>query len=808
MVNTNGGNGRAAGLRRRIRREKGTTDMRTMKMYLARKYWLKMLLTILLLLFLFLAVSSITQYYNSKRTLLDIQDEANRNVLSQVNYNIEYMNELVKNLAISLYFDADSISLLNSPQIDILELTPKLNRLDKVVAYSSFVHSIQIYNSFNHCYYATLSKQFCTEDGMGGLMDRYLSQHASIPKLQFVPMYADSAGDTNQPIPFFSVFLYDSKDPLYKKSSTLVVNVKTEWLFNHINNINKLTAQADSSIVIMDRSGAIFRPDDQPVPGQRELGIMLGRHIAETGKQADYFLQGSGKNRKIISYISSETNGWVIVNVQSYDFILHKMANMRATAIVLVIVFLLLSVIVSVVISRELYKPVERTLKQIDPALGRRSRPLPQGTDEFSFIRGEFHQAMADISLLRQEQAAGKTIMQTFFLRKLILDSATITAAERDSLRQTYAIEVDLERPLLLCVLKIDDYARFEQLPAGDQRLLKFAVLNITRETVAVRFRNEIVDMRNDHLVMLVNAPAASGEEFRPLEELLREAQRRIEGYYRLSFTVAVSDPIAFYGSIDEHYRSALDCAMYRLVHGKSAVIVPAMVASNMSNDAFQFPADTEKHLTEGLRSGNMPLIEEQLGLLFRYLSQLSHPNISYLVLHAVVVTNKVIREINGNSVRQTAVDLMAFHRSIGELETLEEIREAFVGLFRDICAKRKEASAEGINPILVDTIKDIIEANYPDMNLGLQSIATTVQMSTSHVGKIFRLHELVSIAEYITEFRLRQALKLLEENKLSVQEIAEKVGFGNQSYFFKLFKMRFGTTPREYRVKQAIRQQ
>ncbi|WP_420869697.1 helix-turn-helix domain-containing protein [Cohnella ginsengisoli] len=32
---------------------------------------------------------------------------------------------------------------------------------------------------------------------------------------------------------------------------------------------------------------------------------------------------------------------------------------------------------------------------------------------------------------------------------------------------------------------------------------------------------------------------------------------------------------------------------------------------------------------------------------------------------------------------------------------------------------------------------------------------------------------------------------------------MSEKVGFSSQSYFFKLFKKRFGTTPKDYRIKK-----
>jgi YesN/AraC family two-component response regulator len=43
------------------------------------------------------------------------------------------------------------------------------------------------------------------------------------------------------------------------------------------------------------------------------------------------------------------------------------------------------------------------------------------------------------------------------------------------------------------------------------------------------------------------------------------------------------------------------------------------------------------------------------------------------------------------------------------------------------------------------------------------------------------------------------KALELLENTNCYVYEIANKVGFSDNTYFYKLFKEKYGVTPREY---------
>ena len=52
-----------------------------------------------------------------------------------------------------------------------------------------------------------------------------------------------------------------------------------------------------------------------------------------------------------------------------------------------------------------------------------------------------------------------------------------------------------------------------------------------------------------------------------------------------------------------------------------------------------------------------------------------------------------------------------------------------------------------------------------------------------------------------MTEYRLGEAKRLLEADELSINEIAHRTGFYDQSYFSKVFSQKFGIPPSEYRA-------
>lgn len=56
-----------------------------------------------------------------------------------------------------------------------------------------------------------------------------------------------------------------------------------------------------------------------------------------------------------------------------------------------------------------------------------------------------------------------------------------------------------------------------------------------------------------------------------------------------------------------------------------------------------------------------------------------------------------------------------------------------------------------------------------------------------------------IPLHTYVIERRLYEGAKLLSEGKLSVGEVAWRVGYAKQSQFTAVFKRRFHILPRDY---------
>jgi AraC-like DNA-binding protein len=102
------------------------------------------------------------------------------------------------------------------------------------------------------------------------------------------------------------------------------------------------------------------------------------------------------------------------------------------------------------------------------------------------------------------------------------------------------------------------------------------------------------------------------------------------------------------------------------------------------------------------------------------------------------------------------------------------------------------------------DILADYIHQNYTQEDLSITKISKELSISRSALYRLWKEHHEESITIYINELRLQKATELLESGDFTITEIAEKLGYSSQSYFTKVFKKKYGTSPSGY-IKEEV---
>lgn len=101
-------------------------------------------------------------------------------------------------------------------------------------------------------------------------------------------------------------------------------------------------------------------------------------------------------------------------------------------------------------------------------------------------------------------------------------------------------------------------------------------------------------------------------------------------------------------------------------------------------------------------------------------------------------------------------------------------------------------------------TALEYIRNNYT-YDLKVQDIADYVGIDRTYLYKIFMREAEVSPKQYLLQFRIRAAGKLLQSQKYTVTETAYSCGFRDAAAFCTCFRQQIGMTPKQYKERMRI---
>jgi AraC-like DNA-binding protein len=89
--------------------------------------------------------------------------------------------------------------------------------------------------------------------------------------------------------------------------------------------------------------------------------------------------------------------------------------------------------------------------------------------------------------------------------------------------------------------------------------------------------------------------------------------------------------------------------------------------------------------------------------------------------------------------------------------------------------------------------------------DISVKEMAEVMQLSSFHFTRLFRKEMGLSPRKYLEDLRLRIAMDILFEDKVTIKEIAARCGIYDVNYFCHLFKKYYGLSPKKYKVREGI---
>lgn len=129
----------------------------------------------------------------------------------------------------------------------------------------------------------------------------------------------------------------------------------------------------------------------------------------------------------------------------------------------------------------------------------------------------------------------------------------------------------------------------------------------------------------------------------------------------------------------------------------------------------------------------------------------------------------------------------------------IDEMEQSLKKISADIC-RRVTDGEKSQNEQLCEQLYDYIAENFRDPNISIKTLADKFRMSPSYLSMNFTRIYGASPKYFINKYRTDEAVKLLKNPALTIEKIAEEIGYCNERTFSRNFKALKDIYPNEYR--------
>ncbi|MEK4519003.1 helix-turn-helix domain-containing protein [Paenibacillus sp. FSL H8-0122] len=577
--------------------------------------------------------------------------------------------------------------------------------------------------------------------------------------------------------------------------ATFVVMLDPERFQQAINNVR---LEPESIVFILDRDGrTLFSTGTVETPYTIHQYLQQNKDSGRRTGTADW----NGES-VTVSQISSSVEDWQYVSIVPTRIYAKKLMVIRSITFAGVAAVLLLGGIAAWWFTRRNYRPLGRIMSIIsDKVKGK----LEQPDDEFGILQTVLTRAWEEQDQFATRLKEQQTMVRSSFLARLLkgrVQPGEGLAGEME--RLGLPLESDAFAVLLVHIENYEGLfrTRAPEDEEGKRQFVHLILTNVLEELLGPAGPVYSAEM-DGRIALLVNLRGNTADAVPELIRATGEAQHFIQSRFLIYFSVGVSSVHTSLADISACFRESEEALEYRLILGIGQIIDQDRI--RQPKEELYYPLDLERQLVNYIATGNYARSTEVMNeiLMTNFAGEPLSVELARCLMFELIGTMLKATEQIKTDDQKELTRRNELIRRLFVCETFEEMETELLQILETVCQMVHERKRSH-NTELKEQLLEFIHENYNDVNLGLTHISERFRFHPTYVSKYFKEQTGTNVIDYINQYRIEEAKRILEADELNVQEVSERVGFLNSNSFIRVFKKYEGITPGQY--KQANR--
>ncbi|NMO96691.1 helix-turn-helix domain-containing protein [Paenibacillus lemnae] len=505
-----------------------------------------------------------------------------------------------------------------------------------------------------------------------------------------------------------------------------------------------------------------------------------------------------GKEGKVLTTLTSRQLGWTLESGLRSGQLYAWVSVVSYIWIVIGVVTVVLAIVYIIYITRRNYQPIKAMMNRIESI----QLSMPQAAkDELSMIDSALESLISRSMDYDKKQHENLQLQRSQLFIDLIGGQKSEEELE-SRMRELSPVKLP-EQPhpagYVMMLGEIDDYSGFrDEHTVRDQNVLKFAFMNVFQELSRNSGFNSWMEwITGSRVGILIVLPAAEDESRPALIQAAEECQRWVEEKLRMSLCFGMGSTVSGIHEIGASYRSASEALEHRLAMGDHAVLV----GDDLSRGDFShlLPYLTEiSELVKDFRLNNDGWRVRLQNMFESFKKERLKDELIRSLLRSML--QLLSREVGVLSDELRTQLSEGKDSKLSGAASLEELQSRTSDLLTEIYRTYVALSETKSYRAMINEMKIYIEEHFDDPDLSLKHLSDRFQISGKYASYLFKMEYDMKFVDFLVQLRMNRAEELLTETDLSIQEIAEKIGYANSITFGRVFKRTAGVTPGDYR--------
>lgn len=460
----------------------------------------------------------------------------------------------------------------------------------------------------------------------------------------------------------------------------------------------------------------------------------------------------------VISFVKSEHSPWYYISVASVNDFYKRSTDLLKVTILIGALMLFVNVIFVLMLTRRAHRPIGSAFRQLNSEL----QEMKDRWDRSKIIiRHDYL-----LKLLKGRLGEGEDISKNEHSLEFNFDR-----------KECFSFVIDLEHP---------------PMSFKDEQLL---VYQIIEELGAM-------DMENTASVYAVNRDSRKIAGIATFDGdadfVIQHIESTLKKHSSVMYCLAIGNAYMCNAlGISCSYKEAEEALSYRFLNEGNLICYSEL---NIDDRIELNPA--------------IPLLMEEVGesidsvdgrrlkqIVSRIILEMEQQSNQITVAYCQEILHSIVKKINmaiprlGIQAKDVAdYDLREFAKKMNSLSAFGNwLNEIIDKLIVSIDDKNKASEI----PMEIQ-IKKYIHDHLFD-NLSLDSISNHFGVSPNYFSKMFKLVIGVTFIEYVMDLKMHAAAQMLLTKQWSVQQISERLGYTSTPHFIRIFKSKYGQTPKQY---------